>query len=173
MNNPATANLICKRPDYQFFTDASSVSTAAYSSTGSSPGIGAYGVAENPCIADYSEVHASGVIIRPPKEEGTQRQATCLWRKTAVPAGLISLGVAAFLALEADEPDLGPNGTTASWERSQEPLQIHPRLKTGFLSLDQAGALALRVFSKAEEELQAEREAEARFLAGLWQDELL
>lgn len=170
MTNPATANLACKRPDHQFFTDSSSASTAASYGAGSLPGIGAYETAENPSLTDYSEVHASGIIIRSPRGEGSQQQVTCLWRKPVLSIGL-SLGV--FLALEVDESGLRLNETTASWERPQDSLRNQPRQNAGQLSLDQAGALALRVFSKAEEELQAEREAEARFLEILWQDELL
>lgn len=167
MNDSAMSKVIYKHSDHRFFTESSSVSTSAHYGFRSPQGIGAYGTAVDPSLVDCPEARASGFIIRTAKEEGTQRPVKCLWLGTVVPAGL--LGLSSFLALETDKQDLTLNESTSSWERLQERSQAQSM--TAQLSLDQASALALRVFTEAEREIQAEREAEARFLAILWQDE--
>jgi len=169
MTSPATVRLCSKSPDQQFRTDSSSVSTASYYGASNPLGIAAFGTTESLSLSDDEEIPASGVVIRPPKESGNERQVMCLWRAVAVPAGLISLGT--FFALEADRTDLGTSATTSSWESPHDRYPLRTSQITTQLSLNQASSLALQVFANAEKEIQDEREAEARFLERLWQDE--
>jgi hypothetical protein len=71
---------------------------------------------------------------------------------------------------ESETSRAASNGTVAPRQQPLKEGEQQGELAPT-LSLTQASALALAVFAKAEKEIQTEREAEAHFLANLWEEE--
>jgi hypothetical protein len=148
-------------------TVAASGSVAGFQGIATASTTDAYRVAESPVPDECPEIVASGLVVRPGEESGVRGTLKILWQ-AAVP-GLIAVG--GFCPMEVDRPDLPENPTTSSWDNEQQPTPATRTEGEGRLTWAQAGAVAIEVFEQAEKEIQAEREAEARFLASLWEDE--